>query len=280
LNNPVLFIFCYARSGGTIFNRYLANHDKLIVLSEAHPVHNNKRGIYSIKGQLDEWYNISIKSNDYVGQILEAKKWCDENDKFLVIRDWSYIDFARSRLNNYDPPNHSVNVSLLTKRVKIRKMACVRDGIDVYLSQGKNIEEFSAEYLNYSRYIHESGVALFRYEEFVDDPDNFFERVCSNLSLPINPHSENKGALSNNVVGDTNISRGNQSDKLVTLKRRYAGRFEQERINNSSNLIAANELFNYPINYNSRDPENIFDYLMYKKAHWSVKIKRNFVLWR
>ena len=38
----IAYIFCYARSGGTLLNRFLSNIDDLVILSEAHNINFNR----------------------------------------------------------------------------------------------------------------------------------------------------------------------------------------------------------------------------------------------
>ena len=261
--NTISLIFCYARSGGTLLNKHLIKYDELVVLSEAHPIHHEKGGIHSIKEQLREWYGIKTKSNNYLEIILEAKKWCDENNKYLVIRDWSYIDFAKSYLNDNSPPNVSTNVKLLEEKFELNKIAFIRDGIDVYLSQGKPIKEFSNEYLRYVKYLKKIKIPMFRYEDFIDNSEFVISSIFKELKI-----DDIKGAVltevvNENVVGDVHFSRGNRSDKLVKLKRRYASFLKRRRILLNEKLKEANQIMKYSNSYYSKELEGLFEYLIY-----------------
>lgn len=261
---PIYFIFCYARSGGTFFNRYLANFDEFIILSEAHPIHNSKGGIHSVKEQMKKWYGIEIKSENYIDQIDEAKKWCDENNKYLIIRDWSYIDFAKSYLNDFNPPKTSTNLKLLEERFEVKKIAYVRDAIDVCLSQGQNIKTFSEEYLDFVQYIKKQNLQIFKYEDFVENSQEEFELICKALDLPKFEKEAKNDVSSQKVIGDINVSRGNQSGKIVKLKRRYAGYFKRKAINTNKELIEANKLLDYPAYYESKKHEEFIKYLKFE----------------
>lgn len=271
-NKSIYFIFCYARSGGTFFNRYLTNFDEFVILSEAHPIHNRKGGIHSVKEQMKKWYEVDIKADDYIDQIDEAKQWCDENDKYLVIRDWSYIDFAKSYLNDFNPPKNSTNMNLLESKYEVKKIAYVRDAIDVYLSQGQNIKSFSKEYLDFVKYIKEQNIEIFKYEDFVDNPQKEFELICKALDLPKFEKIVKNDVSSQKVIGDINVSRGNQSGKIVKLKRRYAGYFKRKAINTNDELIETNKMLDYPTNYDSKESEEFIKYLKFEIKIFPQKI--------
>jgi hypothetical protein len=197
----------YARSGGTLLNRYLHNIENLVILSEAHPIHSTmmRNDLSSIASQAREWYGIDVKSLNYIDQIGEIKEWCDKNGKKLVIRDWSYIDFTPSRVNNYNPPKKSVNLELLEKRFEVKKIAFVRNAIDVFLSRGVTIEKFSPAYLEYSRYV-KNNLHIYKYEDYCSDPQKEIHKICEALDIEKKFKSTNL-CNTKKVVGDTKISR-------------------------------------------------------------------------
>lgn len=271
-NKPIYFIFCYARSGGTFFNRYLTNFDEFVILSEAHPIHNGKGGIHSVKEQMKKWYGVDIKADEYIEQIDEAKQWCDENDKYLLIRDWSYIDFAKSYLNDFNPPKNSTNMKLLESKYIVKKIAYVRDAIDVYLSNQQPIKTFAKEYLNFVHYIKKQDIPIFKYEDFVDSPQKEFELICKALELPTLEKEGKNDVSSQKVIGDINVSRGNQSGKIVKLKRRYAGYFKRKGINTNDELVEANKILDYPTNYDSKESEDFIKYIKFEIKIFPQKI--------
>lgn len=271
---PIYLIFCYARSGGTFLNRYLANYDEFVILSEAHPIHNEKGGIHSVKMQMKKWYGVDITADNYVDQIIEAKNWCDINNKYLLIRDWSYIDYAESILNSFKPSTTPTNLELLKSYFEVNNVAFVRDGIDVYLSQGKNLKVFSKEYFDFANYLSSEAIDQVKYEDFVDSPDEGFHALCNILGLPSIAIEDCNDVFSNNVIGDINLSRGNQSHKVMKLKRRYAGFFNKKAINNETNLINANLLMNYPTIYESKETEGPVSHFTFQSKFFINKLKK------
>ena len=260
----ISIIFSYARSGGTLLNRYLVNNPDLVVLSEAHPLHNIKGDIYSIKNQVNDWYGIKIISNDYFDQLIEIKKWCDAHSKYLVIRDWSYIDFTESYLNNFKPKMHSTNYQFLKSLYpNIKTISFVRDSIDIFLSQDKNLNEFSKSYFRYAKFIKEKNFKIFKYEDLIKNPKSIIKMIISHLGIkPLNNFDFNLG--NKNVIGDILFSRGNKKNKATKMKRRFANLKLINNINKNQNLIKSNSLFNYPTYYQSKNYENFVEYAIFE----------------
>jgi len=257
VNRKIAIVLCYARSGGTLLNKYLANIDNVVILSEAHPIHNKKGGIHSIKTQAKEWYGINVLSDDYVEQVCEIKKWCDKNNRYLIIRDWSYIDFSKSNLNGENPPISSTNIKILESQFELNKIAFVRDGVDVFLSQDKAVKVFSQEYLSFIKYLKNNSITIFKYENFVSSPADQLSKILKSLDIsPVNKVSES-GSNVQNVVGDTGLSRGNKNNRAIKIKRRYGWWLRRYQINNDRDLRLANLLLDYPQGYESRECESI-----------------------
>ena len=64
-------------------------------------------------------------------------------------------------------------------------------------------------------------------------------------------------------MGDVHFSRGNRSDKLVKLKRRYASFLKRRRILLNEKLKEANQIMKYSNSYYSKELEGLFEYLIY-----------------
>ena len=262
----ISLILCYARSGGTLLNKYLASIKNLVVLSESHPIHDKKGGIFSIKNQAKNWYGIKISSDEYFQQIIDIKKWCDENNKHLILRDWSYIDFNKSYLNNNLPLMASKNISLLKENnIEFNKIGFIRDGIDVYLSQDKNIKIFSKQYFKFLKYLKNNKIKVFKFEDFLINPSEQISKILKELNIDskFNLDDVDFRRASRNVVGDTVFSRGNILGHTKQLKRRHVWWFKKHNINREIDLIDANSLFDYPTNYNSKETETLIEYSIF-----------------
>jgi hypothetical protein len=270
----IAYIFCYARSGGTLLNRFLSNIDDLVILSEAHNVNFNRpnAGMMSIKNQVKEWYGIEVKSNNYIEAIDEIFDWCEEHGKTLVLRDWPYIDFARSNLNNFGPSQFSLNYELLSSKYELSTVAFVRDAIDVFLSSKHVLEQFSEEYVCYVRYLKKLRVPTIKYEDFCNDYQSTYIEIAQILGLKSDDINGAGMFDSNRVVGDINFSRGNSSKEIKILKRRFVMSSMENRINSNKDLIEANETLNYYHSYRSREVESSKTYFIYKLKSFSKKI--------
>ena len=105
----VIVMICYARSGGTVLNKCLGSLPNVVMLSEVSPIGGGwgKEGpdsFTTVKEQAKNWYQIELSSDDFVENIVELEKFCNDNKLYLVVRDWSFINFMPHEYNNFNPP--------------------------------------------------------------------------------------------------------------------------------------------------------------------------------
>jgi hypothetical protein len=261
----VSFIYCYARSGGTLLNRCLNNLSDLVVLSEVHPIYDTAAGIspaMSIAWQAREWYGIELASRDYLSQVCELHEWCTARGKHLVIRDWTFIDFTPNGFNALNPAKTSTSYALLRDVLEVKAIGFIRDAIDVGLSIQANFADFSSAYLDYACYLVEHEVELFRYEDFCHNSVATLARICTALGLPpldgqtISPDSRR-------VNGDIGFSRGNRKNAVAPLKRKYVPSAIRAEIDADAALKECNRLLGYPTGYDSRHVESLQEHLVF-----------------
>lgn len=253
-------LMCYARSGGTLISRLLGNLDDVILLSEVHPLceEDHQKQMQHVSWQAREWYGIELKSDNYFDRLYELSDWCNKNNKKLVIREWSFVDFTPCNINMYDPSLVSKTYEGLQSRLNLRVVAFVRNAIDVYLSRTADLGEFAITYLNYCNYLKRNNIILVKYEEF-----------CENILLVndiLGDNSLNDSELTlakqSRVTGDIQgLSRGNMKKNPVKMKRRYAGFSERKKIDSSTVLHKSNERLEYFGGYSSVERENILNHL-------------------
>lgn len=261
----ISFIYCYARSGGTLLNRCLNNLKDVIVMSEVHPIYDSADAIshtMSFAWQAKEWHGIELKANNYVDQTLELYSWCKANKKHLVIRDWSYIDFTPSKYNEFSPCNKSSSFELLSAVADVKVIAFVRNAIDVGLSLKNDVGEFSKSYINYVTYLKNNNIDLFKYEDFCTNPLATMEKICNSLNLPCF-NGESVSCESCNVIGDIGFSRGNRKKSVVRLKRKYVSRVTINTINSNELLNKCNQLLGYNDHYSSQQSETFLEYFLF-----------------
>jgi len=253
--------------------------ENVVVLSEVHPIYDLVEGIsptMSISRQAKEWYGIDLRTNTYADQICEMHGWCQANHKHLVVRDWTYIDFTPNRFNGFAPCNESTGYESIRNRVNVKRIAFVRDAIDVALSQGMEIGEFSNCYINYVRYLVQNKIQVIKYEEFCKEPSATLGKICSILQLP-KPIGEAVSCNNSNVSGDIGYSRGNRKDSVVELKRQYVFRSKRDEIDSDMYLRRCNMLLGYPESYAGRNLETLSEYLGFSLLSPFGSIKKRLI---
>jgi hypothetical protein len=140
----------------------------------------------------------------------------------------------------------------------------VRDAIDVFLSRGAELDEFSHYYLKYIEYIKSKDFPIIKYEDLCDDTHKTLVSIYSQFNLNTQNITDNLNTNNKNVVGDIYLSRGNKLSNAVKMNRKYASLFLRKKINSNHNLKKANKLLSYNTRYEDSNSENIFDYIKYR----------------
>lgn len=265
----VLIMLCFARSGGTLLNRCLGKLPNTIVLSEVNPLGGG--GGAPIKAdtpyeQALRWYGIELKWRDFSGSILELIEECKERRLFLIVRDWSIVNFMPMSQNNYQPPYQFLTLEALKGKCNITVFAFVRDAIDVFLSQGAEINTFSTNYLRYVKSIIDLGIPIFKYEDFCKFPEKFLESICGLGGINFSDAFRNFPFFVN-VNGDVQVkgkSRGGRHNEIVLLSRKRVGPKKADLINNCEEIKEANELLGYPAKYEDVPIESVPSFLIRK----------------
>jgi hypothetical protein len=162
-------LLCYARSGGTLFSKFIAAQKNVIFLSEVNP---NLNAVTSPAQQVKKWYNIRINQKlSFERQIEEIQSYCLENSLTLIIRDFSFIDFTPHELNNHQPKNKFSILKSLEGIGPVKPLAFVRNAIDVWISRGCP-PKFSEGYLLFSECIVRGKIPFLKYEDFCNNPEN------------------------------------------------------------------------------------------------------------
>lgn len=69
---------------------------------------------------------------------------------------------------------------------------------------------------------------------------------------------------SDKVIGDINLSRGNETNEIKILPRKFAFSFQIKKINNDEYLKKANDLLGYTTNYYDKKQETLNKFLKFK----------------
>jgi hypothetical protein len=271
-------ILCYARSGGTIFSKFLKKSSDIVVLSEVHSLNESfNRNSQIVKIQAKQWYNINVLSDDYFEGILEVYEWCKLHNKYLIIREWTYIDFTKNELNKYQPNNFSQFYEFAKKNnISINTIAFVRDTIDVFLSRKSrkvSLTEFNFTYNNYVQYVHNNNIKFFKYEDFCINPMKFYFSLSIFLSLP--PYKSLNSKIQNKyITGDINISRGSHLSDVIVLKRRFINPIVLCKLIMDKDIWDCNKIFDYPLTLKDQRSTNFFSYLLHIIVRFFHQIKK------
>lgn len=268
----MVIIINFSRSGGTLLSRIIGSSSDVIFASEINPnlgINTNNITTDScdaLKDQMIEWYGIQLKGNCFKEVVVNLEKYCSDHNKYLVIRDWTFLDFKRSMFNKEKPKYKFMILEELKNVSNINAFAFVRDAIDVCISSGREVTEFSKDYLKYVMEIDRQKLPVIKYEDLISAPENTIEHMIKALNLPfeitINDFHNNYKCTGD--IQSKNKSRGFNSKTLKELPRIRVGRDLINRINNCHELIEANKILGYRHSYYSKKIESIGSMLLRK----------------
>lgn len=268
----IAVMICYVRSGGTLLNRCLGSLPDVVMMSEVNPKSNDgkveEKEYRTVKDQAKHWYDIDLKSEGYEENILELYDYCNKNNKKLIIRDFSFVDFNPCAFNSNVPVNKLYTLELLKDKVETEPFAFTRDSIDACVSwiplRIKKTKSFFKLYRNYSEAVVDNGMPLFKYEDFCADPDKVMKEICESVNLNYSDEYKDYGSFYK-VNGDINFtdketkvrggSRGIKQKSIRPLKRKRIPLKRAVQINNNKDMVCANKILGYPASYFSVELE-------------------------
>lgn len=182
----------YARSGGTLLNRCLGALPNTVVMSEVGPwgggggvSWNDRREVHE---QALDWFDIYLKSSDYLSGLLELEGICDRSNRYLIVREWCYANFNRhGSLPPYTPPQNLWTLEQLhEKGIETKAFALVRDARDMWASMNyPEPNRFFASYRRFAEALSSAkDVPIFKYENFTADPETGLKSICDYLEIP------------------------------------------------------------------------------------------------
>ena len=281
---PIIVKICFARSGGTVLNQYLGSLPNVIMMSEVNPLGGNwrkgKMALGTIKDQAKNWYQIDLKSDGFAESALELEKICRRSGHHLIIRDWTFGSFFPAKENDFNPPNSLSSLDVLEAKRDIIAFCFVRNVIDVWLSLRVlthiEIETFFAQYLKYVQAIRERNIQIFKYEDFVKNPEGTVRDICAYTGLEYSDSWKNYMSYSK-VIGDTVFdphSRGRKTGVVSHLSRRHVPKKEAHRINQCRKMIKANELLGYTTSYYNVEQESVLSAISEKCNRFACRYPR------
>ena len=255
---PVVLMFCFARSGGTLLNQCLASLGGVKVLSEVNPLgggqgYEGPESPATVRAQAKEWFNTDVGTDDFAEGVRALNDRLAQRGERLVLRDWSFVNFVPHDLNQNNPPNRFLTLDELRNTCELRTFGFVRDGIDVWISRDMlPISAFAAEYLEYVKALLQSGARIFKYEDFCTAPKVVFREICEHCDLPYSEDFVQRYKDVTTVNGDVQVvggSRGHRQREVRLLPRKALPRKVIAEINSSWDLRKANRMLGYPEEY-------------------------------
>lgn len=256
----------YARSGGTLLNKCLASLPNVVMLSEINPLgcgsgYDINNPTSSIKNQVKNWYNIDLKDANFKNQIKELYDYCKKNDKVLIIRDWSFVNFSNFEKYNYNNPPKKFLILEELQEYDLKIFGFVRNSIDIWLSRGcPDIKIFFSEYTTYINSLLETGCPIFKYEDFVNSPKKQLELICQKIGVDYVDVFETclDYEKVNGDVQNKKNSRGIKQGEIKLLPRKQINSEKIAELNKCEKMKKINIKFNYtPSFYDSYFMNNI-----------------------
>lgn len=189
--------------GGTLLSRCLGVLPEVAVLSEVNPASVKVNPNYNPLYQDRVWLHLLTESDverfsgrdlDVPGNFLDLIQVFHNRaaaaNRHLVIRDWNFVEFIGVPYNP-NPPRRLLLYRALPPAIPTAAFAFIRHPVDQWLSLSKHLQPqdgmtprvFCDGYAAFLRELASSGVDVFKYEEFLDDPDNQLRAMCAKLEL-------------------------------------------------------------------------------------------------
>lgn len=201
---PMRSIHHFACSGGTLISKCLASMPNVTLLSEIDPL--SRMQIDSQHNQLfmptDLIYGarVAVRPVDddttlamFSAALEELHGALSETGRYLLLRDHAHSQFC----SDTAPPERPTLLDVLAQAGPVLSVVTVRHPLDCYLSLIINgwqtfspftLEDYANRHIAFLD--RHRDLPLFRYEEFVDDPDGQLEKICAELELPFVPGTE------------------------------------------------------------------------------------------
>lgn len=182
-----------AATGGTLIAKCIAAAESVWLASEVNPFveSSNRFDPRHLLSGLDARYNF-LGEEDlrdfFLWQVERAQQLAAREQKHLVIREYTNAFYFAPVID----PRLPVLDVLKGAGYATRSVATVRHPLDSYLAllehvwllkELRSIELYSARYLRFLADVRAAELPIFRYEDFVIDPDDQLRRITDALEL-------------------------------------------------------------------------------------------------
>lgn len=203
-STPVRSIHHLACSGGTLISKCLATMPNVTLLSEIDPLSrmqmNARHKRSFMPTDLIHAARVALRPIDddtalamFRAALAELHGALNESGRHLLLRDHAHSHFC----SDTAPPERPTLHEILAQTDPVLSVVTVRHPLDCYLSLIKNgwqtfspftLEEYAKRHMAFLD--RHRDLPLFRYEEFVADPDGQLEKICAELALSFLPGAE------------------------------------------------------------------------------------------
>lgn len=248
--NKIRIVHNLPRSGGTIISKTISSQKNVILLSEIHPEGSKVRKMMRVNDELGDplyqfqaWYKLfsekeycKIKSSNlnFLEKIKIIYEKTKEQNKILIIRDWSFIDYFGVPF--VTPEYKNSILEILQKEFEIKNIFLVRDPLETFLSCMK-LPFFSS---NYTFDMFLNGYDLFinnikknniiKFEKFVLDPNKNIKKISRILDFQFDENYKER-FKETNITGDIDASKAS----MVYIKKNVASKLLSEEQKNKIN---------------------------------------------
>jgi hypothetical protein len=184
----------FARSGGTLVNRCLGAMAGNLVLSEVNP----HGAVVPMEVQARDWLGLvapgavePFSRQAYGSRIRTLEEAARRQGQFLVVRDWTSLNFVPRLFFTYHEPSGLLEQDLYLAHagleyrsaVVARRAAAVYESIVRTFAHLRHLSaaEFGAFYLAYATAV--AGRPVVRLDELCQEPEREMEKLCGWLGV-------------------------------------------------------------------------------------------------
>ena len=191
---PIRTLHHFACTGGTVMSKQLSVMPNTYVLSEVDPLSMMAREMSFAPSDLIHQLRLGIRDVDdrllvkvFIAGLQEIYDWACNHGARLVLRDHTHSQFCWGG----DIRKGTSLIELLQDDFPLRSAVTVRHPLDSYLSldqlnwvsfSPQTFEEYCRRYLVFLD-MHQE-MPLFKYEDFVANPETVTQEICAALELP------------------------------------------------------------------------------------------------
>ena len=200
-----------------------------VLLSEIHPDAQHALSFNALN-QAQQWYDflpqLNWQETEFVDAITRIQGIAEKNNKQLILRDWSHVDYLGPPVTNR-PKRVPALLEVLSPYFKIRSIQLVRHPLDTWLSlrrlnlikkNGISIETFLRAYRCYLD-CTDSHCRLV-YEDFLKSPNEQLHELCGKVGLVYDSAYQEKWFDFKKITGDTSNSTSLRGKPVIEFRPR------------------------------------------------------------